>query len=309
MMNRFSLAVIAALMLAGTTWAQERVKIDPSQTFVHTDRIFISKEQSAAMAQVWERLPEGKISMFSAELAGGGELVKDAPYTATAVTESTQTLADGNRIVNKNSAFVARDSQGRTRREQAFDRLGALNMQGGKMVFISDPTAHTDYVLNPDEQQARVLKRDNMKVFILDGPEKGNQKVSRTIEMRHAREEGAKTSADESSKQVKHEQLGTQEIEGVSAEGTRETVTIPAGQIGNDRPIEIISENWYSADLHTVVLRKHSDPRFGETTFRLTDIKHGEPDPSLFQVPAGFKTTTAPDLQFHELPRQKLPKD
>lgn len=309
MMTRFSLAVAAVVMVTAAASAQERVKIDPNQTFVHTDRIVISKGQSAAMAQVWERLPEGKISVFGAELAGSGELVKEAPYTATAVTESTQTLADGNRIVSKSSAFVARDSQGRTRREQTLDRLGALNMQGGKMVFISDPTAHTDYILNPDEQQARIVKRDNMKVFILDGPEKGNQKVSSTIEMRHAREERIKISAEESSKQVKHEQLGTQEIEGVTAEGTRETVTIAAGLIGNDRPIEIVSENWYSADLHTVVLRKHSDPRFGETTFRLTDIKRGEPDPSLFQVPAGFKTSTTAEPILQELPRRKLPKD
>jgi hypothetical protein len=77
-------------------------------------------------------------------------------------------------------------------------------------------------------------------------------------------------------------------LEGVRAQGTRETRSIAAGKIGNERPIEIVSETWYSPDLQMVVESRHSDPRVGETIYRLTNIALAEPDPSLFQVPAGY---------------------
>ncbi len=318
-MNRFFRAVAMALLIAGTASAQDRVKVeqrqsgtqvDPSQT-VYTTRVFEARGPGPmALAQTWERLPEGKIAFFSADFAGNGEAVKDAPYSATALTESTQTLADGNRIVNKSSVFVARDGQGRTRREQTIDHLGPLSMEGSKVVFISDPAAHTDYILNPDQQRARVVKTDNLKVFTIDSSDKSKMEASVAVRLRSAVDQGPKKDQwQESSKQVKREQLGTQVMDGVTVEGTRETVTIAAGQIGNDRPIEIVSENWYSQDLHALVLHKHSDPRFGDTVFHLTDIKRGEPDASLFQVPAGFKTTTVNEPVMKELPRHQMPKE
>ena len=88
---------------------------------------------------------------------------------------------------------------------------------------------------------------------------------------------------------LKRESLGTQVIEGVTAEGTRVTRTIPAGTIGNEKPLVITAETWRSAELQIVVLSKRSDPRFGETVYKLTDIRRGEPDPSLFQVPKDAK--------------------
>src|SRR5579872_7151274 len=47
-----------------------------------------------------------------------GGLVKNAPYSAQAVTETTQRLVDGNRIARKTTASLYRDSEGRTRREE-----------------------------------------------------------------------------------------------------------------------------------------------------------------------------------------------
>ena len=64
---------------------------------------------------------------------------------------------------------------------------------------------------------------------------------------------------------------------------------IPAGQVGNDRPISIVTEVWTSTDLKTIVSSKRNDPRMGEQTFRLTNIVRAEPDPSLFAVPSDFK--------------------
>jgi hypothetical protein len=90
------------------------------------------------------------------------------------------------------------------------------------------------------------------------------------------------------------EQLGKQNIEGVEAEGTRTTVTIPAGEIGNERPIEIVSERWYSPELQLVVMTRHSDPRFGETTYKLTNINRTEPAKSLFEVPSDYTIKEGP---------------
>ena len=87
----------------------------------------------------------------------------------------------------------------------------------------------------------------------------------------------------------KTEELGTRDFEGVSAEGTRRVTTIPAGAIGNERPIEVVYDRWFSKDLGVVVYSKTTDPRSGEQTYKLTNIVRSEPDPSLFAVPAEYK--------------------
>ena len=222
------------------------------------------------------------IHFFSAEMMGSRELVKGAPYTATTVVETTQVLADGNRIVNKRSGLVARDSEGRVRREETLARIGPLHVDSPKMIFIHDPVAKAAYILNPDKQVAHVMKHDAA----------GMKMMQRMHQ--HMREHNGAEGKQAEMGEVKKESLGTQEIEGVAAEGTRITRTIPAGAIGNEKPIEITVESWTSPDLHTLVLQKRSDPRFGETVFRLTNIKRNEPDASLFQIPAGYKTMEGP---------------
>jgi hypothetical protein len=84
------------------------------------------------------------------------------------------------------------------------------------------------------------------------------------------------------------ESLGKRMIEGVEAEGTRITQTIPAGAMGNERPIEVLHELWYSQELLMDVMTKWIDPRLGESTQRLTNLKRGEPDASLFQPPSDY---------------------
>ena len=85
------------------------------------------------------------------------------------------------------------------------------------------------------------------------------------------------------------EHLGTRTIEGVSAEGTRTTVTIPAGQIGNEQPIETVTERWYSPELQVTVMNKRTDPRMGTTTYTLKNIIRSEPAPTMFEVPSDYK--------------------
>jgi hypothetical protein len=105
----------------------------------------------------------------------------------------------------------------------------------------------------------------------------------------------------------KKEDLGKQNIEGVEAEGTRTTVTIPAGEIGNERAIEIVSERWYSPELQLVVMTRHSDPRTGESTYKLTNINRSEPAKSLFEVPSDYTIKEGLGPKFAPVPRVKKP--
>ena len=89
-------------------------------------------------------------------------------------------------------------------------------------------------------------------------------------------------------REVVTESLGEQNIEGVTATGSRTTTTIPAGAIGNLQAIKVVMEQWVAPDLHVLVMTKHSDPRSGETTYRLQSIVRAEPDRSLFTVPADY---------------------
>jgi hypothetical protein len=298
-MNRVAILLVSALLLAGAAVAQESAPKEKVRTFAFTQDEPITMMAPFGMMQ-GERMPEGKIEFFSAEMAGAGEVVTAAPYTATATTESTQVLADGNRIVNKTSSFVARDSQGRTRRETDLHRIGTMQVDSPKMVFINDPTTHTQYIFTPGGEGTKVIRSDgNWKegpqIIELRGQREQRIKEKTIVALQNAREGQSK----ENSEQVKHEDLGTQTIEGVSAQGKRETVTIPAGQIGNERPIEMVTETWFSPELHTMVLRKHSDPRMGDSIYRLTDIKRNEPDAALFQPPPGTKVSIERSLEVH----------
>jgi hypothetical protein len=273
-MKALHLFLAVAVVLAGAAMAQETPPPPPAPE---------------GPMPMWNTAPgEPGIAFFRTEMMGLRQPVKGAPYTATAVTESTQVLADGNRIVNKSSGLVARDGEGRIRNEEAVHRIGPLAVKGPNVIFIHDPVAQTDYVLNPSTQVARVLKPHEGMRF-----ERRQAREMRRKMRRDMRERGAQAGTDGEGPlkgQIKRESLGTQEIEGVTAEGTRITRTIPAGAIGNEKPIEITVETWRSPDLHVLVLSKRSDPRFGETVYKLTDIKRGEPDASLFQVPSDYKT-------------------
>lgn len=212
-----------------------------------------------------ERLYPGGLDFISSEMRFDDKVVKGAPYSAQAMLESTQTLADGTRITRKSTVSIYRDTEGRTRREQTMDAIGPFSVAGDapRIVSINDPVAGSNYFLDVRNKTARKMPGRR-------GPP-----------MSHHQPPGSSESKTES--------LGKQTIEGVEAEGTRSTVTIPAGQIGNDRAIEIVSERWYSVELQAVVLSKHKDPRMGETVYRLTNINRSEPSRSLFEVPTDYK--------------------
>ncbi len=225
---------------------------------------------------------------------GMQKLVKGAPYSAQAVTEFTQTLADGNRIHHTNTASMARDSEGRSRREESILAIGPMAGSGdhAKSIFIHDPVAGTSYVLEAESKTARSSQEP--KSFSV---EPGKYKM---MTQRHMRDKASTTVSPEGhikmEVQIKTEDLGTQVMEGLAVQGKRVTKTIPAGQIGNERPLEMVTETWYSEELQTIVMSKSSDPRTGETMYKLTNVSRAEPDPALFQVPADYKVTEGGEM-------------
>lgn len=254
------------------------------------------------------------------EMSFGGKVVKGAPYSAQAVTESVQTLADGNRIVNKNTAQVYRDSEGRTRRDQTIGSIGPYAAAGDppQTYFINDPVARVNYILDPRSKVARKMETFEFK---LRTDEKGSAEVLTPPAQRSAKEgegrtfvfqtstpgEGGGAEFHWSKAETKSEKLGTRNIEGVPAEGTRVTTTIPAGAIGNEQPIQIVNETWYSPELQLVVMTSHTDPRFGETTYKLLNIQRSEPSPALFQVPSDYTVKEGPGLGVRTMRRERVP--
>ena len=215
-----------------------------------------------------------RIELLGFEGMHGGKVVTGAPFSAVAVSETTQTLGDGNHISRRTETNLFRDSQGRFRKNVTIS--GAPN----SFVVISDPVSGTSYILHAESKTAEKMGGHGMK-----GPRKGAMKDAIKGKM------GARQQELMAEGNLKKEDLGTQPVGGVSAQGTRYTRTIPVGQIGNEKPIVIKSEHWYSNDLQMVVMSKRSDPRFGDTTYTLTNIQRTEPAASLFNVPSDYTVT------------------
>jgi len=229
------------------------------------------------------------------------KVVKGAPFSADIVTESIQTLADGNRIVQRTSTRMYRDSEGRVRREEA---------RGSDSPFISitDPVGGLSYSLDPANRIARqtpyragfmtVQLEKAVHELALRVPPAAAEKLKvlaapqQDIERRIEEAKIFAGSIERRAEQVKVEQLPARDIEGVRAAGTRRTTTIAAGAIGNELPIEIVSEEWTSPDLNVLVMTERRDPRLGTSTYRLENIIRVEPDRYLFEVPSDY--TLAP---------------
>ena len=278
--------------------------------------------------------PDANVVFFATE-SFGGKVVKGAPYSAEGITETIQTLSDGNRIVNRITSMQYRDSEGRTRREQSLKGLGVFGTgeEPFKTIFINDPVAgvtfaldsrsHTAHKSVPFTFEFNTKKGEGQHFeFRSGGPGErvivtaplgatpGTRATHPPVDQFTLRTEAGVGSSyvfrtkPDNAKEVK-EQLGKQNIEGVEAEGTRTTVTIPAGEIGNERPIEIVSERWYSPELQLVVMTRHSDPRFGETTYKLTNINRAEPAKSLFEVPSDYTIKEGPGVPPRIAPLRK----
>jgi len=240
------------------------------------------------------------------------EVVTGHPYTAQATTQIKQTLSNGSHITQKSEASVGRDSKGRTFRAQTLSSVGPWAfvsggpVSGGQresaptLTTIFDPVnkTHIDFTDNP--KRAHVIPLPD-----LDGPATFSVSTgggASTMYFAGGATGGAvsgtqrrmDTPPPPQMKEPEAEQLGDKTIEGFKATGKRTRITIPANAIGNDSPIEITHETWYSPELKLLLLSTQNDPRFGQTTYSLTKIVTEEPNPKLFQVPAGYTVETVP---------------
>jgi hypothetical protein len=231
------------------------------------------------------------------------------PYSAEAVTELVQVLADGNRIATHNVSRIYRDGEGRTRREM-------VNPSGVvEAVSISDPIARTSFTLEPETKTAYSV---NGLVTLTTAGAPGARGRGGAVPVEGQRLEEVRERSTESptltavtatpaggggrggmmrtpapdNPNVHREDLGQQTIEGVPATGTRTMTIIPAGTIGNVQEIRVVSEQWFSPDLQVLVMTRHTDPRSGENTYKLTNIVRAEPDPGLFVVPPDYTVKT-----------------
>jgi hypothetical protein len=245
------------------------------------------------------------------------QAVKGAPYAAETLVEGTQQLADGNRIVRKTTGRVYRDGEGRTRREE--DRPN-----GAVSISITDPVAGFSYSLDVQNKIAwrtpvgvggaildkleavrtpaarrvyeeRVNAEGQREVGFASAPLTDEEKQRIEVSARAAGGGGGGTggrggavSLPRTMMPVTAGPLEHKTLDGVAVEGRKTTTVIPAGQVGNEQPLTITSEQWRSADLKVLVMTRHSDPRSGDSSYRLLNIVRAEPDRSLFMVPADY---------------------
>ncbi len=267
-----------------------------------------------------------------AEVAASSDrIVKGAPFSAEGVSESVQVLADGNRIVRSSTTKMYRNSEGRFRREMenTSSNVFGTMFSTGEGITILDPVAGrrltvndsaktvrmSGLVLTPSATWTTTTKQGNVAETTTN--------IIRSAQTAKAAEELAAAASRGNSVaftysfpggvghsqkyESKTEELGSRDFDGVSADGKKTVTTIPAGAIGNERPIEIVYERWYSDELQLTVFSRHNDPRFGEQTYRLTNLVRTEPDPALFAVPSGYKVVTGPTNLFRLAPPPGAP--
>lgn len=229
--------------------------------------------------------------------------VSGAPYSADETTATTQTLFDGNRIVNTSTTKVYRDQQGRTRVERTLSNIGSVAAEQPRTtVTISDPVAGVHYVLDAGsrtafktsvggpqtaETIARLKKQADEKVAQADKEKTRTESNSFTFSTSAGGTVSFKSNG-------KREDLGASNMSGVPVQGSKTTTVIPAGSMGNDRDINIVEERWYSPELKMNIMTKRTDPRMGETVFQVNNLSRSNPDASLFQVPSDYQVKEGP---------------
>ena len=227
------------------------------------------------------------------------KLVIAKPFSADATLMSDQMLPDGSHVINQQTDAIARDTHGRTYREEVFGPPDSSN-PAPKIIYIADPISQTTYVLGPDHVARKIpisLAGSQLSATSVStgAPPQGDLALQR---FRTAvAGGGGVVRVDASSAQPapqtiptdsRVDQLGTQIIAGIEAEGTRTTLTIPPGQVGNEKALVIVTETWYSTDLEATVLARRTDPRFGTSSYQLTNIQQTVPPASLFQIPSSY---------------------
>lgn len=268
-------------------------------------------------------------------------VVQGAPYCADAVHETVHVLADGNRIVQRQSSRQCRDGQGRTRQEIA--------APGGRTrVYLRDPVAHESWLLDADRKLAVRLDAPRLPMgsngdprlwdrvvgwthgvgerirhtFRMSSPETPPvpatgpvPPLAETAELARAIPPVPPVDAVPMMPPIAlHARLlgprgpgvttllPGETMEGLRADGKRTVWTIEAGRIGNEKPITIVNEVWSSPELGITLKSRDADPVVGEASFRVQNVARGEPQADLFKVPAEFAKVSPPSLAMRGKP-------
>jgi len=283
------LALVGVIALVGAAAAQT----DSAPPFTRALPEFGAMQTKASLVSVRSEIMDA-------------EPVKGAPFCATISTEHTQNFADGNRVHTADTSTMCRDSEGRMRRESTLMLLGpAAQNPSSKLITIIDPVAGFRYVLDPNVKVARKMPlappagvadakamRGGTVRDAAPGP--GNVMFYQATGAAGPDFMGAQVFVRKSGQAEKEpdsntENLGDQTIDGIHAAGTRVSTTIAAGKMGNEQPMFITSERWYSPELKATVMTKHNDPWAGELKTQFTNVNTSEPDPSLFTIPSDYK--------------------
>ena len=301
-----ALVILSSLGLSHYSRAQTQVTVSPADCSgdnTPCTRIVTQQGASAPQLDIAGTAP-GQVALVTTRsgvmfgFQDEAEVVKNEPYQAQAVTEMKQTLADGSHIVQTTTATVARDSEGRTVRIQKLTTMGPWRSSGSSqgdsqtLTTIFDPVSKEHIDFTSDNKVAHVVTMPPLPP--------GGAVAAGAFSMAYAGSVAATGQAVTVQAQAiapqasngadpKTESLGTETMEGIQATGTRIRRTIPAGTIGNDKDLTITHETWYSPELKLVIQSSQNDPRFGQTTFTLKNIQQGQPDETLFQVPADYK--------------------
>jgi hypothetical protein len=193
--------------------------------------------------------------------------VTGRPFSGSDSIDWTRTLEDGSVVATHQDAKLARDGQGRIYRENV-TRFPANSDQKSmvKEIIILDPVANTRMACLIAARQCGVTDYHEA-----------------TSSARQPAD-----SFDDGKRKLSRESLGTDTIQGLNVVGTRETLTVNAGEEGNSKPFSSTEEFWYSPDLEVNLSVTRKDPREGTLVIHVVDVSRSEPDPSLFQVPANF---------------------
>jgi len=206
--------------------------------------------------------------------------VSGLPYTLEQTQTTERTLADGTHITNERKTKMVRDSDGRTC-TIFFNKIGD---RSSETLFIEDPLAHERIMLNGWDKTAEVTHtRPIPAPHPLTPEQKAALETARAKAVANADVPPQKSSSPNS------ENLGSQSIQGIYVEGRRMTTVIPVGQMGNDRELRRVIENWFSPELKISMEQTNDDPINGKSTTKVTSINRGDPDPGLFRVPEGYK--------------------
>ena len=238
----------------------------------------------------------GRIASGNVMVAGpamleemGHGLVTGQPYSAEQVMEYKQTLLNGTHIDQKrDSQLMYRDSEGRTRTERmmfrGLDTQTASQQTSFRLIHIYDPVAGYSYTLDP-------VKHIAHRYAVPVASERPRQVRPAGVLVPQTSFQGTPTQKASAlqNREIKRESLGSSVIDGVTVEGSRLTVTTPAGAEGNDRPLTRVCEHWQSTELQITMLSKCSDPRSGSSVLRVQNLDRAEPDALLFQVPPDYE--------------------